>query len=47
MIFFSKNPKSEKQNFFFVCVCWGGGGGGGGGGGLARVSEFVLLRIQI
>ena len=33
-----------NQNSIFFCV---GGGGGGGGGRGARVSEFVLLRIQI
>ena len=39
MIFFSKESKSEKKMFSF--------GGGEGKGGLARVSEFVLQKIQI
>ena len=34
---------NESKFNFFLC----GGGGGGGGGRGARVSEFVLLRIQI
>ena len=44
MSFCYKKFKSKKIFFF-----WGGGGGGGGGvaGEGARVSEYILLRIQI
>ena len=45
-MFLTKNPKLKKNIFF-----WRGRGGGGvevgGEGGGARVSEFLLLRIQI
>ena len=40
VLFFYKESKCKIKEFFF-------GEGGGMGGGGARVSEFILLKIQI
>ena len=42
---FYKESKSKKKKIFFFF--FGGGGGGGGWGREPRVSELLLLRIQI